>query len=169
MTVSDSTERFSSRVADYVRYRPDYPPALLEWLHGPMGVGHEAVVADIGAGTGISSRLFLATGHPVIAVEPNAAMRAASEQWLAPQYPRFSAIDGRAEATGLDDASVDLVSVAQAFHWFDTVAVRAEWQRILRPGGQALIYWNSRLLDASPFLVGYEQLLLDYEIGRAHV
>ncbi|WP_372486218.1 class I SAM-dependent methyltransferase [Stenotrophomonas sepilia] len=162
MTASDSTERFSSRVADYVRYRPDYPPALLDWLHGPMGVSHQARVADIGAGTGISSRPFLASGHPLVAVEPNAAMRAAAEQWLAPQYPDFSAIDGRAEATGLGDASIDLVSVAQAFHWFDTVAVRAEWQRILRPGGQALIYWNSRLLDASPFLIGYEQLLLDY-------
>jgi len=80
MTASDSTERFSSRVADYVRYRPDYPPALLEWLHGPMGVSREALVADIGAGTGISSRQFLASGHPVVAVEPNAAMRAAAEQ-----------------------------------------------------------------------------------------
>lgn len=162
MTASDSTERFSSRVADYVRYRPDYPAALLDWLHGPMGVSHQARVADIGAGTGISSRAFLASGHPLVAVEPNAAMRAAAEQWLAPQYPQFSAVDGRAEATGLADASIDLVSAAQAFHWFDTVAVRAEWQRILRPGGLALIYWNSRLLDASPFLVGYEQLLLDY-------
>ncbi|HDS1220690.1 class I SAM-dependent methyltransferase [Stenotrophomonas sp. TWI143] len=161
MTSSDSTERFSSRVADYVRYRPDYPPALMEWLHGPMGVGHDARVADIGAGTGISSRLFLDTGHPVVAVEPNAAMRAAAEGWLA-AYPLFQAVDGRAEATGLAEHSVDLVSAAQAFHWFDTDAVRVEWQRILRPGGLALIYWNSRLLDASPFLVGYEQLLLDY-------
>ncbi|PJL12645.1 SAM-dependent methyltransferase [Stenotrophomonas maltophilia] len=162
MTSADSTERFSSRVADYVRYRPDYPPALMDWLHGPMAVATSARVADIGAGTGISSRQFLAAGHPLVAVEPNAAMRAAAEHWLAPQYPQFSAVDGRAEATGLADASVDLVGAAQAFHWFDTVAVRAEWQRILRPGGLALIYWNSRLLDASPFLVGYEQLLLDY-------
>ncbi|TGR73444.1 class I SAM-dependent methyltransferase, partial [Mesorhizobium sp. M1C.F.Ca.ET.189.01.1.1] len=122
MTASDSTERFSSRVADYVRYRPDYPAALLDWLHGPMGVSHQARVADIGAGTGISSRAFLASGHPLVAVEPNAAMRAAAEQWLAPQYPQFSAVDGRAEATGLADASIDLVSAAQAFHWFDTVA-----------------------------------------------
>lgn len=162
MTAADSTERFSSRVADYVRYRPDYPAALMTWLHGPMGVARDAQVADIGAGTGISSRQFLAAGHPVIAVEPNAAMRAAAEHWLAPEHARFRAVDGRAEATGLADASIDLVAAAQAFHWFDTVAVRAEWQRILRPGGMALVYWNSRLLDASPFLVGYEQLLLDY-------
>ena len=78
MTSPDSTERFSSRVADYVRYRPDYPPALMDWLHGPMAVATSARVADIGAGTGISSRQFLAAGHPLVAVEPNAAMRAAA-------------------------------------------------------------------------------------------
>lgn len=162
MTSADSTERFSSRVADYVRYRPDYPPALMDWLHGPMAVATSARVADIGAGTGISSRQFLAAGHPLVAVEPNAAMRAAAKHWLAPQYPQFSAVDGRAEATGLADASVDLVGAAQAFHWFDTHAVRREWKRILAPGGRVLVFWNSRLLDASPFLRGYEQLLQEF-------
>ncbi|KAF1017388.1 MAG: putative methyltransferase [Stenotrophomonas maltophilia] len=162
MGAPDSTERFSSRVEDYVRYRPGYPPGLLHWLHGEMAVPTETLVADIGAGTGISSRLFLAAGHPLVAVEPNAAMRAAAEQWLAPQYLRFRAVDGRAEATGLADASVGLVSAAQAFHWFDTVAVRREWQRILQRGGLALVYWNSRVLTGSAFQHGYEQLLLDY-------
>ncbi|WMJ68970.1 methyltransferase domain-containing protein [Stenotrophomonas sp. 24(2023)] len=162
MGASDSTERFSSRVDDYVRYRPGYPPALLQWLHGPMAVAVDTVVADIGAGTGISSRLFLAAGHPLIAVEPNAAMRAAAEQALAPHYLRFRTVDGRAEATGLADASVGLVSAAQAFHWFDTTAVRAEWRRILHRGGLALVFWNSRVLDGSAFQRGYEQLLLDH-------
>ncbi|MEG2803164.1 class I SAM-dependent methyltransferase [Stenotrophomonas sp.] len=162
MSASDSTERFSSRVADYVRYRPDYPPALLDWLHRDIGVPVETLVADIGAGTGISTRLFLASGHPVIAVEPNAAMRAAAEQWLAPHHLRLKLVDGTAEATTLADDSVGLVAAAQAFHWFDTDAVRAEWARILHPGGLALVFWNSRLLDASPFLVGYEQLLLEF-------
>lgn len=162
MSASDSTERFSSRVADYVRYRPDYPPALLDWLHRDIGMPTETLVADIGAGTGISTRLFLASGHPVIAVEPNAAMRAAAEQWLAPDYLRLKLVDGTAEATTLADHSVGLVAAAQAFHWFDTTAVRTEWARILHPGGLALVFWNSRLLDASPFLVGYEQLLLEF-------
>lgn len=162
MSASDSTERFSSRVADYVRYRPDYPPALLQWLHHEMGVPTETLVADIGAGTGISTRLFLASGHPVIAVEPNAPMRAAAEHWLAPDYLRLKLVDGTAEATTLADHSVGLVTAAQAFHWFDTAAVRREWARILQPGGQALVFWNSRLLDASPFLIGYEQLLLEF-------
>ena len=162
MSASDSTERFSSRVADYVRYRPDYPPALLDWLHRDIGVPTETLVADIGAGTGISTRRFLASGHPVIAVEPNAAMRAAAEQWLAPDYLRLKLVDGTAEATTLADHSVGLVAAAQVFHWFDTTAVRTEWARILHPGGLALVFWNSRLLDASPFLVGYEQLLLEF-------
>lgn len=162
MSRSDSTERFSSRVADYVRYRPDYPPALLDWLHQDIGVPTETLVADIGAGTGISTRLFLAAGHPVIAVEPNAAMREAAEQLLAPDYLRLKVADGTAEATGLADNSVGLVAAAQAFHWFDTTAVRREWARILQPEGMALVFWNSRLLDASPFLIGYEQLLLEF-------
>ena len=162
MSRSDSTERFSSRVADYVRYRPDYPPALLDWLHQDIGVPTETLVADIGAGTGISTRLFLAADHPVIAVEPNAAMREAAEQLLAPDYLRLKVADGTAEATGLADNSVGLVAAAQAFHWFDTTAVRREWARILQPEGMALVFWNSRLLDASPFLIGYEQLLLEF-------
>ena len=156
------TERFSSRVADYVRYRPGYPPQLMRWLHQDIGVASNVVAADIGAGTGISTRMLLEAGHPVLAVEPNAAMREAAGQWLGADYPQLQLVDGRAEATTLADASVGLVSAAQAFHWFDTDAVRGEWRRILQPGGLALVYWNSRLLDVSPFLAGYEQLLHDY-------
>ena len=162
MSTPESASRFSNRVEDYVRFRPGYPSALLQWLHEDQGVPREALVADIGAGTGISSQLLLAAGHPLIAVEPNAAMRAAAEQWLGTEYPRFRAADGTAEATGLADASIGLVSAAQAFHWFDTDAVRGEWKRILAPGGRVLVFWNSRLLDASPFLRGYEQLLLEF-------
>ena len=162
MSTPESASRFSNRVEDYVRFRPGYPPALLRWLHDEQGVPREALVADIGAGTGISSQILLAAGHPLIAVEPNAAMRAAAEHWLGTEYPRFRAADGTAEATGLADATIGLVSAAQAFHWFDTHAVRREWKRILAPGGRVLVFWNSRLLDASPFLRGYEQLLLEF-------
>ena len=84
-----TTERFSNRVDDYVRYRPDYPPALLDWLHKTHGVTTSWQVADIGAGTGISSKMFLDAGHRVVAVEPNASMRGAAERWLA-DYPGFS-------------------------------------------------------------------------------
>jgi SAM-dependent methyltransferase len=156
-----STERFSNRVADYVRYRPTYPAALLDWLRDAQGVTPDWRVADVGAGTGISSKMFLDGGHPVTAVEPNAAMREAAVAWLGGN-PRFRAVDGRADATTLDDASIDLVSVAQAFHWFDPASTRREFHRILRKGGLAAIYWNSRRLTGTPFLVGYEALLQTY-------
>lgn len=156
-----STERFSDRVDDYVRYRPDYPVALLEWLHREHGVTPSWQVADIGAGTGISARMFLDAGHPVTAVEPNAPMRAAAEHWLR-AYPDFRAVDGRADATTLADASVDLVTVAQAFHWFDAPAARREFFRVLRPQGLVAIWWNSRRLVGTRFLEGYEALLRTY-------
>ena len=156
-----ATERFSDRVVDYVRYRPDYPHALRDWLRGELGVTPDWRAADVGAGTGISSKLLLDAGHAVIAVEPNAAMRAAAVAWLG-DNPRFRAIDGRAEATHLPDGSIDLVTVAQAFHWFDPEAVRAEFRRILRPRGFAAIWWNSRRLGGTRFLEGYEALLQRY-------
>lgn len=163
-----STERFSDRVEDYVRYRPDYPPALLDWLHRQYGVDADWDVADIGAGTGISSRMFLEAGHRVIAVEPNAPMREAAVRWLS-DHARFRAVGGSAEATGLDEASVDLVSVAQAFHWFDPAGTRAEFKRILRPDGLVAIYWNSRRLTGTPFLDGYEALCLRYCVDYTSV
>lgn len=161
MTDLRSTERFSDRVADYVRYRPDYPVALVDWLHREHGVNASWDVADVGAGTGISAKLFLDAGHRVTAVEPNAPMRAAAEQWLG-DHPHFRAVDGRADATGLSDASVALIVVAQAFHWFDETATRREFARILRPGGLAAILWNTRHLGGTPFLEGYEALLQCY-------
>ncbi|MEP6899197.1 MAG: class I SAM-dependent methyltransferase [Rhodanobacter sp.] len=161
MSQLDSTSRFSDRVDDYVRYRPDYPPALLEWLQREQGVDAGWLVADVGAGTGISSKMFLDAGYQVIAVEPNRPMRAAAETWLA-SYRKFRALDGSADATGLANASVDLVAVAQAFHWFDEAATRREFARILRPRGLAAIWWNSRRLTGTRFLEGYETLLQTY-------
>jgi SAM-dependent methyltransferase len=155
------TARFSDRVDDYVRYRPDYPLALLDWLQRELGVDASWRVADIGAGTGISSKMFLDAGYRVTAVEPNAPMRTAAERWLR-AYPGFDAVDGGADATGLAAASVDLVTVAQAFHWFDEEAARREFARILRSGGLAAIWWNSRRLSGTRFLEGYEALLQTY-------
>lgn len=161
MTTLQSTSRFSDRVDDYVRYRPDYPTALLDWLQHDCGVSTKWLVADIGAGTGISSKMLLDAGYRVIAVEPNAPMRTAAKKWLGGSAD-FRTIGGSADATGLGDASVDLVTVAQAFHWFDEDATRREFARILRPGGLAAIWWNSRRLTGTPFLEGYELLLQTY-------
>jgi SAM-dependent methyltransferase len=162
-----STERFSDRVEDYVRYRPDYPRALVDWLHG-LGVKHDWAVADVGAGTGISSKLFLDAGHRVTAVEPNAAMRAAATQWLGGEG-RFHAVEGTAEATGLAEASTDVVIAAQAFHWFDQAKVRSEFARILSPRGLVAIFWNTRRLVGTPFLEGYERLLHEYGVDYVSV
>lgn len=159
--IEDSTGRFTDRVADYVKYRPTYPREVVTFVHVECGVAPGAQVADIGAGTGISARLFLEAGHPVVAVEPNAAMRAAADAWLS-GFPSYRSVAGTAEATTLDDASVDLVIAAQAFHWFDRARVRREFARILKPRGAIVLFWNARLLDGSPFLAGYERLLQHY-------
>ena len=155
---SDPTKRFSARVADYVRYRPTYPVAVVEWLAAECGLAASSRIADIGSGTGILSRLFLAFGCSVLGVEPNADMRAAAERHLAGEA-RFCSVDGRAEATTLVDGSVDLVAAGQSFHWFDGAAARAEFRRILTPGGWVVLIWNERLVTPG-FLAEYEDLLL---------
>jgi SAM-dependent methyltransferase len=156
-----STERFSDRVHDYARYRPGYPPAVLEVLRGEIGLVRERVVADIGSGTGLSARLFLENGNRVIGVEPNRAMREAAEARLGDR-PGFRSVAGTAEATTLESGSVDLVVAAQSFHWFEPVAAGAEAARILRPDGWAVLLWNTRRTESSAFLREYEALLLRY-------
>jgi SAM-dependent methyltransferase len=158
----DSTQRFTDRVADYARYRPSYPPQVVDFMH-QHGVAAGAAVADIGAGTGISTRLFLEAGHPVTAVEPNAAMRDAADRWLG-ALSGYRSVSGTAEATSLKDASVALVIAAQAFHWFNAASAKREFARILQPGGLVGLFSNSRLLDDSPFLSGYEALLQRYGV-----
>src|SRR5690242_5800481 len=129
--VTDSKTRFSARVADYVKYRPSYPAEVVAWLRAEIGLAAGWVVADVGAGTGISSKLFLDAGCEVVAVEPNPDMREAAVAWLGGS-PRFRAVDGAAEATGLPAASVDMVVCAQAFHWFDVEGARREFRRVLK-------------------------------------
>jgi SAM-dependent methyltransferase len=158
--VSDAapTRRFSNRVEDYIRWRPSYPPQVIELLRDACGMTPDWTVADIGSGPGNLTRLFLENGNVVIGVEPNAAMRAAGERLLA-GYPRFTSVDGTAEATGLPDGSVDLTVAGQAFHWFDVAGARREFRRILREPPWVALVWNERRLEGTPFLVAYEALL----------
>src|SRR5437764_1020077 len=128
----DPTQRFSTRVDNYVKYRPGYPPAIVGLLEAECGLTPESVVADIGAGTGLLAELWLRHGNPVCGVEPNREMREAGARLLA-AYPAFTSVDGTAEATTLPDQSVDFVTAGQAFHWFEPVAARREFARILRP------------------------------------
>jgi len=157
----NTVERFSDRVETYVKYRPDYPAEMLELFRREMGLTADSVVADVGSGTGISARLFLENGNRVFGVEPNAAMRAAAENYLAGS-PNFKSVAGTSEATTLEDSSCDFVIAAQAFHWFEPEATRREWLRILKPGGWAALIWNERQLATTPFLAEYEELLLRY-------
>lgn len=152
------TERFSNRVENYIRYRPSYPPAVVEILQQEIGLTTRWTIADIGAGTGISAKLFLEQGNEVFAIEPNGPMRAAAERLLA-EYPKFHSVDGSAEATTLSEVSMDAVVAAQAFHWFDPVKAGVECRRILKPAGWAILLWNTRRLDSTPFLCDYEALL----------
>lgn len=144
------TQRFSDRVDNYAKYRPTYPQAIVTYLRETIHLTRKHVIADIGSGTGIFTDLLLKHGFTVIGVEPNKAMREAGEAHLA-HFHHFTSKDGRSEATGLDDRSVDLITVAQAFHWMEPAGTRIEFDRILAPGGHVLLVWNVRLTD-TPFL-----------------
>ena len=156
-----NVERFSTRVENYVKYRPGYPAAVVELLGDECGLAPASVVADVGSGTGILSELFLKNGNRVYGVESNREMREAGERLLE-AYENFVSVDGRAEATTLADSSVDFVTAGQAMHWFDPEPTRREFRRILRPGGWVVVVWNERLTEGTPFLEGYERLLLTY-------
>jgi SAM-dependent methyltransferase len=168
MHCNDSTQRFSDRVDNYIKYRPGYPPDLYVYLQTHAKLPPGAPVADIGSGTGLLSTLFLEHGHPLYAIEPNAEMRLAGEALLASD-PNFTSLDGRAEAIPLPDAAVDLVVSGQAFHWFEPLAAKAEFSRILRPGGHAALIWNDWTPDLSPFLADYHSLLSTYGTDYAQV
>ena len=159
--MSDPTERFSSRVDNYVRYRPTYPPTVIELLRNECRLTSSSVVADIASGTGIFTRMLLENGNRVFGVEPNAEMRRAGEKYLA-AYPNFTSVDGTAEATTLAAHSIDIVTAAQAAHWFRLDAARQEFVRILKPGGWTMLLWNQRRTASTPFLRDYEQLLITY-------
>ncbi len=179
----DPTKRFSDRVENYVKYRPSYPAALFDYLAEAMGAvrpeatgggatagrgfaapsprGRGLRAADVGAGTGIFTALLAARlereGGSVTGVEPNGDMREAALRHCA-GLANATLVDGSAEATGLDTASVDLVTVAQAFHWFDRDRALAEFARIAAPGAKLALAWNNRLCD-TPFLAEYDRLV----------
>ena len=164
----DARDRFSNRVEDYDRYRPGYPPALFALLREHCGLRPGHAVADIGSGTGLLTGPLLDYGNTVYAVEPNGPMRQAAERRYGGRSG-FLSVDGSAEATGLPPWSVDLVVAAQAFHWFEPGAARAEFVRILRPPGWVALVWNERPHEATGFEAAYESLLARHAIDYAAV
>jgi len=166
--MTDSTQRFSDRVDAYVRFRPGYPVELAADLLRITGCDSSAAIADFGSGTGIFTELLLQQGVAVYAVEPNQPMRTAAQARLG-DNPRFHSIDASAERSGLQAASLDLVTAAQAFHWFNNDAARDEFRRILKPRGQIALVWNRRDLSES-FQQAYDQLLTEFapEYGKVN-
>ncbi|HUL80185.1 MAG TPA: methyltransferase domain-containing protein [Vicinamibacteria bacterium] len=149
----DPRERFAGEASGYARCRPSYPDALVDRLVSAAEVREGDRVADVGCGTGIFTRLLAARGLEVVGIDPSADMLAEGRAGGgAAEYRR-----GEAAATGLGDASVALVTVAQAFHWFDVDAALAEFQRILEPGRRVAAVWNLR--GESPFMTAYHELL----------
>lgn len=149
-----ATAVFATKADDYAAARPDYPSAVFDVLAAALshampqacGPQTDVQVVDIGAGTGLLTRGLLARGWQVCAVEPNDAMRAQADAALAP-IPGYRSLAGRAEALPLPTATADLITAAQAFHWFEPEAARRECARVLRPHGQVALIWNDRCDD----------------------
>jgi len=136
-------ERFTGKADIYKKYRPTYPKELIEYLYSQVGFSQNSVIADIGSGTGIFSRLLLERESTVYCVEPNEDMRQTAEKDLS-EFENFISVNGNDKSTGLQNKSVDFITVAQAFHWFDRQAFKLECQRILKDGGKVVIIWNER-------------------------
>ena len=145
------TGRFSDRVEDYVKYRPTYPAAAVECA---LGGAPKGSIVDVGAGTGIWTALLAGRGRDIVALEPNAEMRAA-----APALQGVTWTGGTAEATGLADVSATLVTVAQAFHWFRADEALREFARVLVPHGRVALVWNRRSVTDA-FTLGYREAIL---------
>ncbi len=155
------TERFTTRVENYVRYRPSYPAEILPLLQQQTGLAPDWTIADIGSGPGNLTRLFLDNGYTVVGVEPNDAMREAGEVVLS-AYPAFTSIRGVAESTTLPDTSVDLITAGQAFHWFDPEPTRSEFKRILKEPGWVALIWNKRPEGSAPVLDAWNDMLNEH-------
>jgi SAM-dependent methyltransferase len=163
-----NTERFTGRAEVYDRYRQRYSNAeILPLLDAWCGLQSAWLIADIGAGTGMLSEVFLANGNPVLAVEPNREMRAACAQ-LVGKWPALSVLNGTAEATGLADSSVDMVAAGRALHWFNIPLALEEFRRILRPGGWMTLISLGRSKADDEQSAALERLLREYAIDPTY-
>lgn len=153
----ENTDRFNGHGEHYIKARPSYPAAMLDYLYEELGATPSSVFADIGSGTGKFTRCLLERGSTVYAVEPNEEMAAAAHRELA-SFTGFHPVDGSAERTTLPGSSMDFVTCAQSFHWFNRSLCQKEFSRILRPGGLCLIVYNRMDGGASAFMGEYERI-----------
>jgi len=167
-TETSTTERFSGRARSYAKGRPQYPGELFEHLFRAKALWEGAVVADIGSGTGIFTKQLLERGTKVFGVEPNRDMRSIAEEELKDE-PRFHSVAGKAEEVPLPPSTVDAVTAAQAFHWFDPLPAMREFRRISRPGSYLILVWNERMGKEEAFDEAYARLVDDFEEGRGDI
>jgi len=164
----DPKKRFSSRVENYIKYRPSYPLKIIDFLKEKNILAEDTVIADIGSGTGILTKLFLDNGNQVYGIEPNKDMREAAERHLQ-GYAKFSSLEGSAESTGLEEKCVELIIAGQAFHWFDVEQAKREFKRIIKPNGNVALIWNNRGKVGSDFNISYENFILKYGIDYREI
>ncbi|WP_019419813.1 class I SAM-dependent methyltransferase [Paenibacillus sp. OSY-SE] len=146
----ETTNKFTGKADTYSKYRPNYPTEYMNYLISSNQLTSNHIIADIGSGTGVFTQQLLDRNFKVFAVEPNRDMRTIAEKALN-SYSSFISIQGTAENTGIQSSSIDLATVAQAFHWFDKDKFKLECQRILKPNSNVALVWNSR--DSSSLLV----------------
>ena len=158
--MKDTTKRFSDRVENYIKYRPTYPKELIDYLFEVVEFKEDSTVADIGSGTGIFTKLLIDKVETIYAVEPNNEMRTAAIRLLG-KFSNCFSIHGTAEETTLENNSIDFITSAQAFHWFNIPKAKLEFNRILKPGGKLILIWNSRI-NNTEFLKVYEEALKTY-------
>jgi len=156
--MSDNKDRFSDKVDNYVKFRPTYPKEAIDKLICKTNITPQSVVVDVGSGTGKFTKLLLLREPLVYAVEPNQNMREAAECELS-HYKNFHSVNGSAEDTTITDKSADIITAAQAFHWFDRDKCKQEWKRILKPNGKTALIWNKRNKSGSEFIVKYEEAI----------
>ncbi len=160
MSNTDVTKAFSRTVDYYDKSRPSYPAELFDFLEKKLDADGAHVIADIGSGTGIFTKLLLDRGHHVISVEPNDEMRKIAEENLA-HYPFYKSVAAPAESTKLEDRSVDMITAATAFHWFNPELAKCEFKRILKPGGMCVLVWNIRD-NKIPMMQDYEVMMKNF-------
>jgi len=164
----DVLKRFSNRVENYVKYRPQYPDEIVELLEKENILQTGSVIADIGSGTGFSALPFLKKDYKVIGIEPNEEMRNAGDDYLK-DYSKFNSINATAELTTLENNSVELIIAGQAFHWFNIEQARKEFKRILKQDGNILLIWNDRIISGDQFHEVYEDFIKMFAIDYKEV
>ncbi len=155
--MKDTTKRFSNRVENYIKYRPSYPQKLIDYLIEIVGINKNSTVADIGSGTGIFTKLLVDKVKTIYAVEPNNEMRSAAIKAFG-NFSNCFSVNATAENTTLENNSIDFITSAQAFHWFNIPKSKLEFKRILKRDGKLILIWNNRV-NNTEFLKVYEEAL----------